>query len=79
MLVYTKKGWHLSCHVITGRIVKDLSLENVSPHFGLTITMDFTMDQCLLYFQREMRIDVNKHWPVYLDFGRAGSLSLQLY
>ena len=26
-----------------------------------------------------MRIDVNKHWPVYLDFGRAGSLSLQLY
>ena len=26
-----------------------------------------------------MRIDVNKHWRVYLDFGRAGSLSLQLY
>ena len=26
-----------------------------------------------------MRIDVNKHWPVYLDFGCAGSLSLQLY
>ena len=26
-----------------------------------------------------MRIDVNKHWQVYLDFGRAGSLSLQLY
>ena len=26
-----------------------------------------------------MRIDVNKHWPVYLDFGRAVSLSLQLY
>ena len=26
-----------------------------------------------------MRIDVNKHWQVYLDFGHAGSLSLQLY
>ena len=26
-----------------------------------------------------MRIDVNQHWPVYLDFGRADSLSLQLY
>ena len=26
-----------------------------------------------------MRIVVNKHWQVYLDFGRAGSLSLQLY
>ena len=26
-----------------------------------------------------MRIIVNKHWQVYLDFGRAGSLSLQLY
>ena len=26
-----------------------------------------------------MRIDVNKHRQVYLDFGRAGSLSLQLY
>ena len=26
-----------------------------------------------------MRIDVNKHWLVYLDFGHAGSLSLQLY
>ena len=26
-----------------------------------------------------MRIDVNKLWQVYLDFGRAGSLSLQLY
>ena len=26
-----------------------------------------------------MRIDVNKHLQVYLDFGRAGSLSLQLY
>ena len=25
-----------------------------------------------------MRIGVNKHWRVYLDFGRAGSLSLQL-
>ena len=25
-----------------------------------------------------MRIDVNKHWQVYLHFGRAGSLSLQL-
>ena len=23
-----------------------------------------------------MRIVVNKHWQVYLDFGRAGSLSL---
>ena len=23
-----------------------------------------------------MRIVLNKHWPVYLDFGRAGSLSL---
>ena len=26
-----------------------------------------------------MRIDLNKHWQVYLDFRRAGSLSLQLY
>ena len=26
-----------------------------------------------------MRIVVNKHGLVYLDFGRAGSLSLQLY
>ena len=26
-----------------------------------------------------MRIVVNKQWRVYLDFGRAGSLSLQLY
>ena len=26
-----------------------------------------------------MRIVVNKHWQVYLDFGRAGSLSLLLY
>ena len=26
-----------------------------------------------------MRIDVYKHWPVSLDFGRAGILSLQLY
>ena len=26
-----------------------------------------------------MRIVANKHWQVYLDFGRAGSLSLQLY
>ena len=26
-----------------------------------------------------MRIVVNKHCQVYLDFGRAGSLSLQLY
>ena len=26
-----------------------------------------------------MRIDVNKHRQVYLDFWRAGSLSLQLY
>ena len=26
-----------------------------------------------------MRIVVNKHWQVYLDFGCAGSLSLQLY
>ena len=26
-----------------------------------------------------MRIVVNKHWRVYLDIGRAGSLSLQLY
>ena len=26
-----------------------------------------------------MRIDVNKQWQVYFDFGRAGSLSLQLY
>ena len=26
-----------------------------------------------------MRIVVNIHWRVYLDFGRAGSLSLQLY
>ena len=25
-----------------------------------------------------MRIDVNKHWQVYFDFGRASSLSLQL-
>ena len=28
---------------------------------------------------RSMRIVVNKHWRVYLDFGCAGSLSLQLY
>ena len=28
---------------------------------------------------RCMRIVVNKEWRVYLDFGRAGSLSLQLY
>ena len=26
-----------------------------------------------------MRIAVNKHGLVYLDFGRAGSISLQLY
>ena len=26
-----------------------------------------------------MRIVVNKHWQVYLDCGRAGSISLQLY
>ena len=26
-----------------------------------------------------MRIVVNKQWRVYLDLGRAGSLSLQLY
>ena len=26
-----------------------------------------------------MRIVENKQWRVYLDFGRAGSLSLQLY
>ena len=26
-----------------------------------------------------MRIVVNKHGLVYLDFGRAGSISLQLY
>ena len=26
-----------------------------------------------------MRIDVNKHRQVYLHFGRAGSLSLQLF
>ena len=26
-----------------------------------------------------MRIVVNKHWRVYIDFGRAGSLYLQLY
>ena len=26
-----------------------------------------------------MRIVVNKHWRVYLDFGRAGSVSLQLW
>ena len=26
-----------------------------------------------------MRIAVIKHWQVYLDFGRAGSLSLHLY
>ena len=26
-----------------------------------------------------MRIVVNKHWQVYLDFGRASSLSFQLY
>ena len=26
-----------------------------------------------------MRIVVNKHWRVYLDFGRAASLYLQLY
>ena len=26
-----------------------------------------------------MRIDVNKHWQVYLDFWCVGSLSLQLY
>ena len=25
-----------------------------------------------------MRIVVNKHWRIYLDLGRAGSLSLQL-
>ena len=30
----------------------------------------------------DLKIDensVNKHWRVYLDFGRASSLSLQLY
>ena len=26
-----------------------------------------------------MRIDVNKQWQVYLDFGRAGSLSLVIF
>ena len=26
-----------------------------------------------------MRISVNKHWQVYIDFGHSGSLSLQLY
>ena len=26
-----------------------------------------------------MRIVVNKHWRAHLDFGHAGSLSLQLY
>ena len=28
----------------------------------------------VLYFQRYMRIVVNKQWRVYLDLGRAGSL-----
>ena len=36
-------------------------------------------DSRLLMFQRSMRIHVNKNWRVYLDFGRAGCLSLQLY
>ena len=26
-----------------------------------------------------MRIVINKHWRVYHEFGRAGSLSVQLY
>ena len=28
-------GWQSSCHLITGRNVKDVSLENVLPHIDL--------------------------------------------
>ena len=34
---------------------------------------------CYNPFKDKMRIVVNKHWRVNLDFGRAGSLILQLY
>ena len=27
-----QKGWQSNCHLITGRNVKDVSLENVLPH-----------------------------------------------
>ena len=30
-----QKGWQSSCHLITGRNVKDLSLQNVLPHIDL--------------------------------------------
>ena len=34
-LVYTKRGWQSSCHLITGRNVKDVSLENALTHIDL--------------------------------------------
>ena len=48
----------------------------INVEYGLP--MFIVQGRALLCFQRKMRIVVNKHWRVYLDFGRAGSLNLLL-
>ena len=40
---------------------------------------DFKNTSVIIVSKKKMRIFVNKHGLVYLDFGRAGSISLQLY